>query len=123
MDDEYIRKKDAIDAIEARITELMTHPEFRRKHFDIELAGIIRNIAEIKPADVVPVMNDKANWADTDETVWDARNKDSGEEFEIDIVTAKCSVCGRWAEKVNAFSTYMTYEYCPHCGRKMEVKQ
>lgn len=98
----------------------MTHPEFRRKHFDIDLAGIIRNISAIKPADVVPIMNDKANWANADETVWDARNKDSGDEFEIDIVTAKCSVCGRWAEKVNAFSTYMTYEYCPHCGRKME---
>lgn len=51
MDDEYIRKKDAIDAIEARINELMTHPEFRRKHFDIDLAGIIRNISAIKPAD------------------------------------------------------------------------
>ena len=36
MADEYIRKQDAFDAVEARIAELMTHPEFRRKHLDIE---------------------------------------------------------------------------------------
>lgn len=51
---EYIRKQDAFDAFEARIAELMTHPEFRRKHLDIDLLGVIRNISAIKPADVVP---------------------------------------------------------------------
>lgn len=51
---EYIRKQDAFDAFEARIAELMTHPEFRRKHLDIDLSGVIRNISAIKPADVVP---------------------------------------------------------------------
>ena len=104
----------------------MTHPEFHKKHFDIDIAGIIRNIAAIKPADVVPVahsgqvMNDKANWANTDVTVWDAKEKSSGQELEISIVTAKCSVCGKWSEQVNKFSSYMCYEYCPHCGKKME---
>lgn len=66
-------------------------------------------------------MEDKAHWENTDETVWDARNKDSGEEFEISIATAKCSVCGKWAEQVNAFPPYMHYEYCPHCSRKMDA--
>ena len=56
MTDEYIRKQDAFDAFEARIAELMTHPEFRRKHLDIDLSGVIRNISAIKPADVVPVV-------------------------------------------------------------------
>ena len=65
-------------------------------------------------------MNDKAHWTDTDETVWEARDKDSGEETEISIVAAKCSVCGRWAEQVNEFPPYMHYEYCPHCGKKMK---
>ena len=55
MTDEYIRKQDAFDAVEARIAELMTHPEFRRKHLDIDLSGVIRNISAIKPADVVSV--------------------------------------------------------------------
>lgn len=52
---EYISRQDAFDAVEARITELMTHPEFRRKHLDIDLSGVIRNISAIKPADVVQV--------------------------------------------------------------------
>ena len=56
MADEYIRKQDAFDAFEARISELMTHPEFRRKHLDIDLSGVIRNISAIKPADVAPVV-------------------------------------------------------------------
>lgn len=64
--------------------------------------------------------SNKANWTNTDETVWEARDKDSGKEFEISIVTAKCSFCGKWAEQVNAFPPYMHYEYCPHCGVKME---
>ena len=53
---EYIRKQDAFDAVEARIAELMTHPEFRRKHLDIDLSGVIRNISAIKPAYVAPVV-------------------------------------------------------------------
>ena len=64
--------------------------------------------------------SNKTYWTDTDETVWEARDKDSGEKFEISIVTAKCSFCGKWAEQVNTFTPHMHYEYCPHCGRKME---
>lgn len=64
-------------------------------------------------------MNDKPHWTKTDETVLDAKDKGSGQEFEISIVTAKCSVCGKWAEQVNMFPPYMHYEYCPHCGKKM----
>ena len=64
-------------------------------------------------------MDDKAHWTDTDETVWEARDKDSGKEFEISIVTAKCSFCGKWEEQVNTFTPRMAYEYCPHCSRKM----
>lgn len=64
--------------------------------------------------------SNKAHWTDTDETVWEAKDKDSGEEFEIAIVAAKCSACECWAEQVNKFPPYMHYEYCPHCGRKMD---
>lgn len=63
--------------------------------------------------------SNKTHWEDTDETVWEARDKDNGTEFEISIVTAKCSVCGKWAEQVNTFTPRMAYEYCPHCSRKM----
>lgn len=65
-------------------------------------------------------MNDKPHWTNTDGTVWDARDKDGKQELEISIVAAKCSVCGKWAEQVNAFPPYMHYRYCPHCGKKMD---
>lgn len=64
-------------------------------------------------------MNDKPHWADTDVTVWDAKENGIRQEFELEIVTAKCSDCGKWCEQVNKFSSYMSYEYCPHCGKKM----
>ena len=64
-------------------------------------------------------MNNKPNWENTDVTVWDAKEKSSGQELELDIVTAKCSVCGKWCEQVNKFTSYLDYEYCPHCGKKM----
>ena len=35
-------------------------------------------------------MEDKAHWEDTDETVWDAKDKDSGEEFEIFKTVMTC---------------------------------
>lgn len=78
-------------------------------------------IERIPTIDAQPVksMKDKAHWTYTDETVWEARDKDSGQEFEISIVAAKCSACERWAEQVNQFPPYMKYEYCPNCGRKM----
>lgn len=64
-------------------------------------------------------MKDKAHWTNTDETVWDAKDKDSGQELEISIVTAKCSFCEKWSEQVNAFPPYMQYRHCPHCGAEM----
>jgi hypothetical protein len=64
--------------------------------------------------------SNKACWTNTDETVWDAKDKDSGQEFEISIVTSKCSACGKWAEQVNRFTPHMSYEYCPHCGVEMK---
>lgn len=65
-------------------------------------------------------MNDKPHWTNTEETVWDAKSKDDCHELEISIVTAKCSVCEKWSEQVNAFPPRMHYEYCPHCGKKMK---
>ena len=41
---------DVIDAINKRISVLQKHPEFRRKHADIDLYGIKSMIAELSPA-------------------------------------------------------------------------
>ena len=77
---EYIRKQDAFDAVEARIAELMTHPEFRRKHLDIDLSGIIRNISAIKPADVVPICQTGCK----------------GCKREYNLVVGSCRLCARF---------------------------
>jgi len=103
MKDDYIRREDAFDAVEARIDELMTHPEFRRKHLDIDLSGIIRNISAIKPADVAPVRHGR----------W------------LPIVsynnTYKCSECGRLLVDITDGLKIVAkhYPYC-HCGAKMD---
>jgi hypothetical protein len=65
-------------------------------------------------------MEDKAHCTNTDETVYNAKDIDGEQKLEINIVSAKCSVCERWSEQVNVFPPYMHYEYCPHCGKKMK---
>lgn len=45
---------DVIDAINKRISVLQKHPEFRRKHADIDLYGIKPMIAELSPAQPTP---------------------------------------------------------------------
>ena len=92
MADEYIRREDAFDAVEARIAELMTHPEFRRKHLDIDLSGIIRNISAIEPADVVQVVH--GHWID------------------VGSLSCRCDQCGCKNNKETRF--------CPYCGAKMD---
>ena len=59
-------------------------------------------------------------WLNTDETVWDAKDIDGKQQLVISIVSARCSVCNHWAEHVNNFPPYMKYEFCPHCGAKMD---
>lgn len=59
-------------------------------------------------------------WLNTDETVWDAKDIDGKQQLVISIVSARCSVCNRWAEQVNNFPPYMKYEFCPHCGARMD---
>lgn len=95
MADEYIRKQDAFDAVEARITELMTHPEFCRKHLDIDLSGVIRNISAIKPADVVPVIYSH----------WTLVGWHKGMKV-VECFKCKCRAIG-------------SGNFCPNCGAKM----
>ena len=99
MADEYIRKQDAFDAVEARIAELMTHPEFRRKHLDIDLSGVIRNISAIKPADAAPVVHSQWVLGGYDDMYY---------------------VCERCGHKQSEYYHKPTAKYCPNCGAKMD---
>lgn len=67
-------------------------------------------------------MAEHGYWANTNETVWDAKEIDGKQRLEISIVSARCSVCNRWAEQVNNFPPYMKYDVCPHCGAVMDAK-
>ena len=62
-------------------------------------------------------------WMNTNETVWDAKEIDGKQQLDISIVSAKCSVCGRWAEQVNNFPPYMKYNFCPNCGARMDATE
>lgn len=43
-----IDENDVIEAIHERLKELQTHPEFKKKHGDIDLIGVMPYIAKIK---------------------------------------------------------------------------
>ena len=59
-------------------------------------------------------------WVETKETVWTAKEIDEGKQTEIAIVSAKCSVCQKWADEVNTFPPRMHYKYCPNCNAIMD---
>ena len=67
-------------------------------------------------------MAEHGYWMNTDETVWDAKEIDGKQQLEISIVSARCSVCERWAEQINQMPPYMHYDFCPHCGAIMDAK-
>lgn len=67
----------------------------------------------------VAVLNEDTCHADETDTVFcsykgrgNRRNIVFGREFAIHVM--ECSECGRTYEHVNG-----TYEYCPHCGRRI----
>ena len=57
---EYIRKQDAFDAFEARIAELMTHPEFRRKHYAENL--VYQVTKHVRDAGYIPMLYTDADY-------------------------------------------------------------
>lgn len=38
------------------------------------------------------------------------------------LATARCSHCKRWCEQVRDWANRIEYEFCPHCGAKMNAK-
>lgn len=117
--------------------ELIDRNELRRRIYErfgqystkviatVEEGKIIEDWAFLEPflnaaptIEAEPVKRGK--WMNTNETVWDAKEIDGEQKLEISIVSARCSVCNRWAEQVNNFPPYMKYDVCPHCGAKMQ---
>ena len=87
----------------------------------VALTDVKRFVKNLPTIEAEPVRHGR--WINTNETVWDAKEIDGKQQLDISIVSAKCSVCGRWAEQVNNFPPYMKYNYCPNCGARMDATE
>lgn len=108
MADEYIRKEDAINALEEKKHE----PWYLHK--DLQwISGVVEAKDEIKaiePADVAPVVHSR--WSDEMERV-DTYHPFAG--FETDYYH-RCLNCGH---RGKGFS----WNFCPNCGAKMDAQR
>ena len=102
MADEYIRKADAVDAVEFGITlasainiETGERTELFQREND-ELREAVKRIKDIEPADVAPVRH--ARWEN------------------YSPITIKCSRCGHVIHDWR----YSECKYCPNCGARMD---
>ena len=69
-------------------------------------------ICDIPAADVQPVK--RGRWLEH-RAVWIDQPRMEGW-----FVQAKCSECERLAPVLNRFTKSVVYEYCPHCGARMD---
>ena len=100
----------------ALLKKVYEHPQERERMTDGEWCR--KCIYEAPTIEAEPVRHGR--WMNTNETVWDAKEIDGKQQLDISIVSAKCSVCGRWAEQVNNFPPYIKYNFCPNCGARMD---
>ena len=115
MSDEYIRKADAVDAVEFGITlasainiETGERTELFQREND-ELREAVKRIKDIEPADVAPVVHGR----------WEHLY------LPMSIMPHKCSICGcpaPWHMKGRDLEEYLT-NYCPNCGAKMDAQR
>ena len=98
MTDKYIRKQDAVDAVEYANGNLTW----------AERDDCKKRLEELSPADVVEVKH--GEWMSVPET-WGV----------LDI-RYYCSECGKDAI-INNNKRYVLSDYCPHCFAKMDGKK
>ena len=100
MNNDYIRREDAVDALKAQADTMRTWVE----RYAEQRRGILTavNIVEdIKPADVAPVVH--AHWI---------RHENADEIDGYEVPMFECSKCRAWKEDDS--------DYCPDCGAKMD---
>jgi formamidopyrimidine-DNA glycosylase len=105
MTDEYIRKQNAVGAVEFGITlasainiETGERTELFQREND-ELREAVKRIKDIEPADVVQVVH--SQWIKTADG-------------------AECENCGREAVYQIIDGRWQYEPWCPHCGAKMD---
>ena len=104
MNDEYIRKSDAVQAINP--PEPYPYIYGERTLF----AAVKRRITNIPAADVQPVKRGK--WVESDYKY----NSD----FNCFIISAKCSACDHWCYVIATDKNNMSRKYCDYCGARMD---
>ena len=92
MANDYIRKQDAVDAVEYANGNMTW----------AERDDCTKRLRELPPADVVPVIHGK--WI---------------EEWWHGDKTRKCSVCNL-TQTINVYKGEVKFNYCPYCGAKMD---
>lgn len=110
MSDEYVRKQDAVSAVEFGITlasainiETGEWTELFQREND-ELREAVERIKDIKPADVIPVVH--AHWI---------RHDDADVVEGYYVPEYECSKCRAWKKDDS--------DFCPDCGAKMDEKE
>lgn len=72
-------------------------------------------IAELLLMPVIPA--ESFNHAAREMNEWEDVKAESGEHT---LCTARCTRCKRWCEQVRDWTSRVEYEYCPHCGARMD---
>ena len=75
----------------------------------------LKDVKAAEAADVKPVK--RGRWLEH-RAVWIDQPRMEGW-----FVQAKCSECERLAPVLNRFTKSVVYEYCPHCGAKMDLPE
>lgn len=106
---------DVIDAINKRISVLQKHPEFRRKHADIDLYGIKPMIAELPSAQP----SNGACLGCCCAKVEPLQQREKGHWIK-DGHHIKCNKCGTYMCDTDREGDPIPMSFCPNCGTPME---
>ena len=101
--DEYISRDD----VRRFIADAFSENRFATNY---DYAILVDKIDEIPAADVQPVKRGH----------WYHNTSKYISELDACFIQACCSCCGRYSDKIDAYSQIMSNENCSHCGAKMD---
>ena len=118
MADEYISKQRAKDLMgcclaSAKAQYKAEKNEFKKARYGDYISTIqamIDVVGAVEVADVQPVK--RGRW--TDNVYKYVKSLDAY------FIQAKCSVCGRYSDRIDIYSRFMSNECCSRCGARMD---
>lgn len=106
---EYIDREDVYNTMKAMYCDECTDEKCQM----CEYAEIIFVLDNLPIADVQPIQHGK--W--TDNVYKYVKSLDAY------FIQAKCSVCGRYSDRIDIYSRFMSNECCSRCGARMDGEQ